>query len=100
MRSKILAIVLVIAAVVVIGVGVGLLASRGPAHTPPEPAQVADNSAPQTPSTPTHVTARPQNPQPVVQPIVTPQPTPMVQPTNIAAATNTSGSETNWEEKI
>ncbi|HEX5315607.1 MAG TPA: hypothetical protein VFX22_03065, partial [Candidatus Kapabacteria bacterium] len=44
--------------------------------------------------------AAPQNVRPEVPTVVTSQPVAIAQPTNILAATNTSGSDTNWEEKI
>jgi hypothetical protein len=100
MRSKIVVVLLVVAAIIGIGVGVGLLAGRGPAHAAAEPVQVADNS---TPSTPAHI-QRPApvqpRPAPEVTPLVSTQAIPVVQPTNIATTPVTTGSDTNWEEKI
>jgi hypothetical protein len=98
---KFLVAVSVLLAVVGIGAGIALLAARS-TITAPAPVQVVDNSSPQTQHAPAHVTPAPQNFHPEVQPVVTSQPVAVVQPTNInlLAATNTSGSDTNWEEKI
>lgn len=97
---KILAVLLVLAAIVGIGVGVGLLASRGTSHAPPPPPEVADNSAPQTRPAPVHVATHPQNPVPEIKPIVTQPPVVIAQPTNLAPAPVVTGFDTNWEEKI
>jgi hypothetical protein len=97
---KILVVVSVILAVIGIGAGIALLAARNTVPGPSTPVQVADNSSPQTPHAPTQMAIAPQNLRPEVQPAATSQPVMIVQPTNILAATNTSGSDTNWEEKI
>ena len=101
MRSKLLIAVLVIAAIIGIGVGVGFLAGRGTPNMPSTPGDVTDNSTPpQTSPTPVHVTTAPQNPAPEANLILTNQSMPVVQPTNLAVAAPTTGSDTNWEEKI
>jgi hypothetical protein len=96
---KILVVVSVILVVIAVGAGIALLAARSSVRAPLPPAQVADNSSPQTRQTPVHTEPAPQNFHPEVQPAVTSPPV-IVQPTNVLAATNTSGSDTNWEEKI
>jgi hypothetical protein len=97
---KILMVAAVILAIVGIGAGIALLAARSTPSGPLAPPPIADNSTPQTQPRPDHTTTAPQNFHPDVQPVVIPQPPMIVQPTNILAATNTSGSDTNWEEKI
>ena len=101
MRSKLVVVVGVIAAIVLIGVGVGLLAGRGLIHTPSEPPPVADNSAAQNPSTHVHPATPTHNPAPEVTPLTNTQSISVVDLTNtIAPMANTTGSDTNWEEKI
>src|SRR6185312_871612 len=48
-------------------------------------------------SVPTVPNRPPSQPTP---PVIATQPLPVIQATNIAAMTNASGSDTNWEEKI
>lgn len=102
MRSKIFIAVLVLAAIVGVGVGVGFLAGRT-SSTPP-PAANADDSSPGS----ARVTTAPPHSD-------TPKPTttfaertsapveiaPTSQPIHVlAASTNVTGSDTNWEDKI
>jgi len=99
MRSKIVAIVLVVAAIVVIGAGIAYLAARGPAHAPSGPVAVGDNASnPPTSSTPVHVPTSPQNPATEVPPTVATSSNQVVQPGILVPAKN--GSDTNWEEEI
>lgn len=100
MRSKLLLVGIVVAAIVVIGVGVGLLAGRSSSHPPTDTTQATDNSAPQTPSAPVHLATQPKNPTLEVKPMDTAPPILVAQSTNIAPVPATSGSDTNWEEKI
>lgn len=102
MRSKILVALIALVAIVVVGIGVGLLAAHGPHSAPPvatmDSTPNTDNATPT--STPHPHTADAQSPaEPAhiapVEPVV-------VQHSNVAvAATNIlSGTETNWEDKI
>jgi hypothetical protein len=97
---KILVVISAILAIVGIGAGIALLAARSSSPGPTAPVQVVDNSSPQTPHAPIHTATRPQNPRPEVPNAVTSAPVANFQPTNILAAPNMSGSDTNWEEKI
>jgi hypothetical protein len=97
---KILVAVSVLLAIIGIGAGIALLAARSTSPGRPVPVQVTDNSSPQTPHAPIHIAAAPQNVRPEVPTVVTSQPVVIAQPTNILATTNTSGSDTNWEERI
>jgi hypothetical protein len=103
MRSKIVVVILVVIAVIIgIGVGVGLLAGRGRAHGPTDQVQVVDNSTPPPTTTiDAHLPTRVPKPTPEVTPLVSTQSLSMAQFTNVVVAlTNTTGSDTNWEEKI
>ena len=100
MRSKILIAGFVLIAIIVIGVGVGLLAGGGSTHIPPGSDSTVGKSENQTPSAST--------PEPSMQnlsPIVKFQP-PVPEPTvahPIAPAppeTNSVEATNNWEEKI
>src|ERR1700742_1959104 len=100
MRSKILIAVIVLAAIVGIGIGVGWLAGRGPGGSQSVGTQ---NSAPDAGTqhsplaethTPAPVHTSPAEPEPIVPA------EPMVQTSNIAqATTNSTETETNWEDK-
>lgn len=97
---KILMVVLVIAAIVGIGVAVGLLAARGPSNS-----HVAMAETPQPAPTPAPVVTPMQpvisNPPLDIKPIVPTDAVPIVQSSNFdQVATNTTGSDTNWEDKI
>src|SRR6185312_734897 len=98
---KILAAGLVVAAIIGIGVGVAMWAAHSSSALPPVPPPVADNSTPQHPPEPVHVTApsRPVAPTQETQRVATaPAPIPTVQPRNLA---NTNPGATNeWEDKI
>src|SRR5882724_1401535 len=103
MRSKaLIMIAVVVLAIVVIGVGVGLLAGRGPSGPRNSAAQTPANPETQpSPLATTHSAPGSQNPPSEVKSILTNEPNPVVQTSNLAlAATNTVITETNWEEKI
>jgi hypothetical protein len=100
MRSKIVVVILAVAVIIGIGVGVGLLAGRGTARRPAEQVQVTDNTAPPDMAPHTHPPTPAPKPIPQVTPPVATQSVPVVQITNIAPVALTSGSDTNWEEKI
>jgi len=99
MRSKIVTVVLVIAAIVVIGAGIAYLAASGPAHAPSESVPVADNASnPPTQSASVHVSTPPSNQAPDMPPVVATQSITGVQPSILVPVK--SGSDTNWEEQI
>jgi len=102
MRSKILIMIAVVAvAIIGIGVGVGLLAGRGPSGLRPTAQTPANPESQSPPLATTHSAPGSQNPTLDVKPIITNEPAPVVQTSNLAlTATNTMASETNWEEKI
>jgi hypothetical protein len=99
MRSKILIMIAVVAvAIIGIGVGVGLFAGRGPGPTAQTPANPESQPPPVAM---THPATQSQNSLVDVKPIITNEPSPVVQTSNLAlTATNTAITETNWEEKI
>jgi hypothetical protein len=101
MRSKILIAMIVVAAIVGIGVGVGLLAGRGPGNGQSVATQDSSGNQSSTAAR-TQSTGASQNPPMEVKPVTVPiEPIPVVQTSNIAqTVTNSSDSETNWEDKI
>lgn len=98
MRNALIAVI-VVAAIIGIGVGVGLLAAR-PGKAPP-PAATQD-SAPRTAPAAHPANLAPfvaQNPPPMPQP--TPIPTvPVVQSNPVAVAVTNADTEAEWEDKI
>jgi hypothetical protein len=102
MRSKILITIIVLAAIVAIGVGVGLLAGHSPGNPPPlATSDSPDNSGTRVAAvTPDTKPAAPaQNPA-EVKPVAPMETIPMIQAGNIALASTNSNSDTNWEDKI
>jgi hypothetical protein len=103
MRSKILIMIaVVVVAIVGIGVGVGLLAGRGSSGHQNTTAQTPANPESQPPTlATTHSAPVSQNPTLDAKPIITNEPNPIIQTSNLSlAATNTTITDTNWEEKI
>lgn len=102
MRSKIVIAGVVVVGIVAVGVGVALWAAHSTSNLPPLPPPVADNSAPQPPHEPIHVSAPVHQFAPTqdIKPVATaPTPMPKVQPRNLVAVTNTVGTN-DWENKI
>jgi hypothetical protein len=97
-------VVVVIIAVIAVGVGVGLLAGHGSGGPQPVNTQASTTPEPNPAPAPVKHTAIDRQPAPIidVKPIVTNEPMPIVQASNLAVAvsTNTDLTETNWEEKI
>jgi hypothetical protein len=100
MRSKILLVVVAIVAILGIGVGIAFLAAHGPSQSPPGTTPIVDNSTPQPPAAPVHIAKPAQNPTQEAAPVITVPVVPIIHPGNSNALANTSGSDTNWEEKI
>lgn len=101
---KILMTVIVVAAVIGVGVGIGWLAGRGTVTPPPVVAQTPPpDASPANPISNSRDDAQPmplQNPPAHATPIVASQPPPAVQTDAVAqVATNTPVS-TNWEDTI
>jgi hypothetical protein len=100
MRSKILIAIMVLVAVVGIGVAVGFLAGRGAGYVPPAAAENSDTTA----AAPKPVVMHTVDPTPDfsgAKPALAPIEAVPVAQTNIAqAATNSSDTDTNWEDKI
>ena len=100
-RSKLLMVVAIVSAVIVIGVGVGYLAGGGAGNPPPAPSQgsAPPDAGTHTPTVATHPVVSVPTPALPTNPIVT-TPT-LVQTSSIALApTNSTDSDTNWEDKI
>lgn len=95
-------VVVVVVAIIAVGVGVGLLAGHGSGGLSPTNTQTSANPEPgPSHAAITHPTPVAQQPSVEVNPILTNEPTPIVQTSNFAAAaTNSAITETNWEEKI
>lgn len=100
MRSKLLIVLGIVAAVIGVGIGVGYLAGGGASHPAPV---VAQASAPETQPPPVTVVTHPPAPAPAPLPEVKPEVAalPVVQTSNLAVPDATSPeTETNWDEKI
>ena len=94
--------VVIVAAVIGIGVGIGWLAGRGAVTPPPPAAQVSPDTgaANPAPSAPDNGPMVAQNPPPSA-PIVVSQSAPSVQTDSVAQmATNPPAASTNWEDTI
>ncbi|HWD94045.1 MAG TPA: hypothetical protein VG938_17065 [Verrucomicrobiae bacterium] len=100
MRSKILITIVVLAAIVGIGVGVGFFAGRSPANSPPLTTSDSSDNGTRVAVAPLDTKPAPSQNPVEIKPVAPIEPIPIMQSSNIALASTNSDSETNWEDKI
>jgi len=100
---KILMTVIIVAAVIGLGMGIGWWASRGSVTPPPVVAQTNPDNTPSHPtsSSPENAQARSTRIAPLHDaPIVAPQPAPPIQTDAVAQVATNLPASTNWEDSI